>query len=524
MRETRDRLIYVCVAAATALVAVLAWRSLEWPLIRDAPIMHYVAWLITQGEVPYRDVFDMNLPGVYLLHVGFLRVFGASPLGWRIVDLAWMLATASALFVYCRGFADRWSAAAAAALFALYHLADGPPQAGQRDYLLCIFLIAGAYGISRSWETGGRLAPAWWGGLAVGAGLTIKPFPVFFWVACVAMAALAARRINKRAMVSVAGAFVAGSAIVPACVYGWLAVRGGLDAFVDILGRYLPLYGQTDRASLQAAVSYAIYHLFPALEFGLRGERLLRLASIAAFLVFSGMLVAAPLRRGAGVRERFALIGLTYGVLHYFIQGRAWPYHMYPMVLFFCVVMSIALTGDRQPSLQPVEWSRRRKALRPVALSFLVLAIAGLGRRGLYGTEGINGTDVAGVEENQRVEEMVADLRAAVPSGDTVQIMDTKGWAIDALLRLHLRQPTRFIYDFHFFHHQGTPYIRNLREEFVTGVAAGRPAVILISPDYQRLAEFPDFGALLARSYRVSVDNGHYRIYTRTPDHRGRTL
>ena len=40
-----------------------------WPLVHDAPIMHYVAWRIAEGAVPYRDLFDMNFPGVYLLHL-----------------------------------------------------------------------------------------------------------------------------------------------------------------------------------------------------------------------------------------------------------------------------------------------------------------------------------------------------------------------------------------------------------------------------------------------------------------------
>ena len=57
-------------AASGALAAYLAWRSLGWPLIHDAPLMHYIAWVIAEGGIPYRDVFDMNLPGVYLIHAG----------------------------------------------------------------------------------------------------------------------------------------------------------------------------------------------------------------------------------------------------------------------------------------------------------------------------------------------------------------------------------------------------------------------------------------------------------------------
>src|SRR5262245_7795491 len=84
-------------AVVAAYAAVAAWLlvgSLRWPLIHDAPIMHYIAWRIGNGAVPYRDLFDMNFPGTYLIHLAALRVFGAGDPGWRAFDLAWLTATA----------------------------------------------------------------------------------------------------------------------------------------------------------------------------------------------------------------------------------------------------------------------------------------------------------------------------------------------------------------------------------------------------------------------------------------------
>jgi hypothetical protein len=55
-------------AASAFLAGYLAGRSLGWPLIHDASLFHYIGWLVGQGLVPYRDIFDMNLPGIYLVH------------------------------------------------------------------------------------------------------------------------------------------------------------------------------------------------------------------------------------------------------------------------------------------------------------------------------------------------------------------------------------------------------------------------------------------------------------------------
>src|SRR6266487_1989198 len=131
--------------------------------------MHYVAWLIAQGAVPYRDVFDMNLPGVYLVHLAVIKTLGEGSVAWRLFDLGWLAATAAALWGFCRRMGDDWSGLGAALLFILYHLAGGAWRAGQRDFLLALLLVLAAWGVARSWETGETLVPLAWGGLAAGA-------------------------------------------------------------------------------------------------------------------------------------------------------------------------------------------------------------------------------------------------------------------------------------------------------------------------------------------------------------------
>jgi hypothetical protein len=111
-----------------------------------------------------------------------------------------------------------------------------------------------------------------------------------------------------------------------------------------------------------------------------------------------------------------------------------------------------------------------------------------------------------------------------VEAGGTVQVLDTSQGGIHALLRLGLRQPTRYLYDFHFFHDVTDPRIGRLRREFAEGLDAHPPAAIVVfrdtwlRPGYERIAEFPRFAALLARRYALSVDGGEYRIYAKRRD------
>ena len=117
------------------------------------------------------------------------------------------------------------------------------------------------------------------------------------------------------------------------------------------------------------------------------------------------------------------------------------------------------------------------------------------------------------------------DLRPLVPAGATVQVMDTTEGGIHALLRLRLRQPTRFIYDFHFFHDVGDPRIG------AAGRVRGRSRRAAVPPPwwcfgeagrscgYERLAGFPELvrAARALASLWPSTATG-YRIYAKRSD------
>ena len=103
-------------------------------------------------------------------------------------------------------------------------------------------------------------------------------------------------------------------------------------------------------------------------------------------------------------------------------------------------------------------------------------------------------------------------------SGDTVQVLDTTSGGIHALLRLGVREPSRFIYDFHFFHDAEQPAIRALRAELIRDLDARPPRLIVMFEEgwpaggWERLERFPDLAERLARYDLVRPGPG-YRIY-----------
>jgi 4-amino-4-deoxy-L-arabinose transferase-like glycosyltransferase len=481
-------------AGSAGLCAWLAWRSLGWPLIHDAPIMHYIAWLIAQGAAPYRDAFDMNLPGVYLIHWAVLSLAGPGDLAWRLFDLAWLAATCGVLFVYGRRLGDRGAAAAGALLFALYHLSGGAWRVGQRDFLLCLFVLGGALGVARSLEDGGALRPLVWAGLALGAGMTVKPQAGLYWFACAAAAAWGAWR-EKRSVSRSAGVVLGAGLLVPALVFGWLGWRGGLRAFLAVVTGYvLPLYSHVGRVPVWQAFSWYRHGWL--------------LWSLLGALGLLAMFGSAP--EGSGTRRALALLGVGYGWLHFSVQGKGWEYHLYPLALFLCALTPFALA--RSASRPVLSVALRRGAALVV---FVAIGVT-------LGAKGVDALDAGWIaEKSRRVAALSRDLAPLVPAGATVQVMDVTEGGLHVLLRLGARQPTRFLYDFHFFHDQADPRIGALQREFVAGLEAGRPAAIVVMrdtwnrPGYDRLQEIPGLTPLLDRAYTLAAEGDGYRIYAK---------
>jgi hypothetical protein len=493
--------------AASALLAVyLGWRSLGWPLIHDAPLFHYIGWLIGQGLVPYRDIFDMNLPGIYLVHWAIVATVGAGDLGWRLIDLGWLVATAGALFAFCLPLGGRDGAAASALLFTLYHLAGGAWRAGQRDFLLCVFLVAGASGLARAWERPGPLWPLALAGAAFAAALTLKPYgPALFWLGGIVAAALAARR-GGRAALAGAGATAGAGLTVLALVFGWLAWRGGFGAFVDeYTGYVLPFYGFLGREPLWQAVGGHTYAR--------------PLIALLGALVIWGLLV--PARPGFGIRRPLAVLGIAAGLFHFVLQGKGWEYHLYPLVLFLCALAAPAFAARPAEAASPGVPARHwlpAPAVRRRAVAVILFAATAL----ILGVKGVEAVDAPWIDEKaRRVAALAGDLGPRVAPGDTVQVLDVTAGGVHALLRLGLREPTRFIYDFHFFHDVADPRIQALRAEFVAGLERRRPAAVVVMreawprPGYERLDAFPSLRDLLARDYVLAVDGDGYRIYAK---------
>jgi hypothetical protein len=472
-------------AALAGVVTYLAWLSVPWPLIHDAPIMHYIAWRMGEGAVPYRDLFDMNFPGVYLVHRAVLGTLGSGDAAWRVFDVAWLGLTS----LLVAELAFPWGGLAAtggALFFAAYHLGGGAWQVGQRDFLLCPFLLAAALGVVRWGERRDWIALAL-GGLALGAGATIKPHVLLFALALVVLLLLAPGR-PRRARWIAAAVFVATVTLAPLAAVAWLASAGALEPWRRIVVDYLiPFYARLGRPS-----TWTIYRwsLWPPL-------------AVALALSLGRALAASRFT----FRHAVAAAGLGYGLLHYVGQGKGWEYHLYPLAAFVAVL----LFSEVQAVLRT-----RRLVVGGLLLASLTMIVV------VLATTGATTAKAAWIWDKEHVVRLLTwDLERRVRPGDTVQVLDTTDGGIHALLRARLSEPTRFLYDFHFFHDVERPAIRALRAEFIDGLESRPPRYIVVfrtswpRGGYERLERFPELARLLTTRYVVEAKQPMYTIYAK---------
>jgi len=283
-----------------------------------------------------------------------------------------------------------------------------------------------------------------------------------------------------------AAVFVAAIVAPSLAVVAWLAVAGALPAWYEIVVGYLvPLYSRLGRPGHWTFYRWHVW------------------IPIAAGVVLS--LASALVSRRFGARHAVVTLGVGYGVAHFFGQGKGWEYHLYPLAAF----AAVALFAETQRLLEA-----GRVAAFPLAACIVAAGI-------MLGIKGVEAADAGWIaDKERRVSAIVADLDGRIGPEDFVQVLDTTDAGVHALLRLRAVEPTRFIYDFHFYHDRETRMVRRLREEFLGGFDAHPPKFVVLlergwpAGGYERVDEFAGLRARLL-AYTVDRRGDGYIVYAR---------
>ncbi|NEO89784.1 MAG: hypothetical protein F6K56_05805 [Moorea sp. SIO3G5] len=463
---------YLFLALLAIVFLVHLALSLSWRLDLDTSFMHYVAYLINEhGFVPYRDIFEINMPGTYLFHMAVGKMFGYSDLAFRMVDVAWLTATLTVTWFVIRP-AGRITALASCLLFGLIYLGAGPYMSLQRDFIAILPIATALLLTTRPspWRSI-KLTYFLLGALFALAAL-IKPHMAIGLPAMVVYNSIycidgsrTAKTFIKTCTIGSLFALL-GFLSTLAIPFLWLWRIGAISSFWDILSSFTPLYSQlAGNVQHMGTISRFIYDLNSYLRFG--GFKFLFVGSM--FGVHEVLKEHSP-----PATRKLAVLLFSLSILYtiYVVIGRKfWVYHWMPYTYFASLCTALILFSP--PSFTDL---RSARIFLPLFI-FVFITVFTIEPSGVAIKQFIKGKPF--YSQGGTVDEIAAYLNENLLPTDKVQPLDWGGQTLHAMLISKAVLATPYITDFQFYIHVSTPYIQQLRKDFIEELEQDKPAFII---------------------------------------------
>jgi hypothetical protein len=513
-RLFRDPESFLIVALFLLLVIQLGF-SLTWKFVHDGPLLQYVAFLILEdNRIPYLDIFDVNLPGTHFFFIFWIKLFGYSDFGFRILDILWLSGILVLLFFILKRF-GRIAAWYGVVLVGLSYVSFMPLSSLQREWIIALpFLIATLLILSESKYHNLRLFLV---GILGGVCFTIKPHSLIGWLPLLIFAVIfngsgVVRLKNLKVILRIAKQLILigiGFLLIPGALVIWLKSAGALDDFLEIAKNYYPLFSQISGGhEIVTGYKRLLYLAEDTLRFGVNGTWLIAALFTGYFLIINVRLESQE-KRQFGLLVALCLVFAVYPA----ITGQFWGYHWTFFQILIITLYSVTTYHHRLPTGTNYRYFRIVLTIMalltgprpPISPDFVYQLTHGEPKPAKYG----------------RVVEIEHFLEDNLKPGDTVQPLDWTGGAVHGMLRAKARLATSFLCDVSFYHHVDNPYIQRLRARFIDELKKSRPIFVIevIADDKPFLSGpgtsyvFPELRNYLIENYTVFVEKNGYIIY-----------
>lgn len=522
--KTVERVKYIFLAFLFMVFLVQFVLSFSWRVRGDSVYLHYVAYLINEHDfLPYRDIFEINLPGTYLFHMAVGRIFGYSHYGLRIVNIAWLTATFVVTWLIMKPF-GRITAFASCLLFGIIYLGFGPYMSMQREFI-AILPMATAL-LLTIWRKPNHLVNpinfiigALFAFVALIKPTLILGFPAIVIYNCIrdTNGSKSIKKLIKPLIVGGGFAFI-GFLLTLIIPFIWLWRIGILQTFWDISSSYTPLYAQMS-GDLQfrdtfSHIKHTLYRFQEFKHFGI----LFIASTFGVYFVF---------KRSTSVdTKKLSILLLVLSVCYIIYAssgGKVWFNYFLPYMYFGSLGTAIVLY------LPPLFAKLYRPNIIPV-LVFIISAIIIL-EYNVFPKENIVFPKIVfqpqtkfELSAEKREDEIVAYLNDNLSPTDKVQPLSWAPGTIEAMLASKAVLATPYIADFQFYHHVSTPYIQTLRQDFMTKLEAEMPKFIIDVYAERKISgldtsyEFPELKNFITQYYIKDYTGTGFDIYRRRDD------
>ncbi len=484
----------VCIGVLFAAAVCYVIFTIHWPWMWDTQVFHYAVFLLQHGKIAYKDIYDMNMPGCYIMERWAIDIFGGGDLGWRFYEFTLLGSMTVAACVIALPY-DWLAGLLAGVLFAIFHGVDGGAMATERDEVITVLIVVGyAFQFLAL-----RRSRAIWmlpSGLALGMAVLIKPTAALFAIVLLLFAYFS---LKRRAQPGTAYMLwgIAGFGVMLAILLSFLLPQS-LGPFLFIERHALPYYS----------------HFAPA-TWGYLLKNSLPVPFL--FFVSAAILLAIANRRSANWEIWAIRAGVILGALSYFIQRKGYTYHRYTcmafVLLWFGIECAIAIKNRG--------WLRDLGTLG-IAVAVLVVL-----------PPKVNRLRHERHNSNPFADSLQADLKrlGGASLQNRVQCLDMVTGCYSALYRLGLMQSTGFMGDLSFFGPDDGNVVPYYRKIFWNDIQDNPPQVFVLSSErfgvkysFDKLDAWPQFRDYLNSAYTLDVSRSFgsfdgnllaYRIYVR---------
>jgi len=327
----------------------------------------YGAWVWKRFHLPpYVGSWDQNFPGIYIIHLLALELFGDSVLGFRAFDFLVQLSCLGMIFYLSKKISGISIAGFIAVIFyGIFYYGHGSWGEGQREAFIFWLLLIALSAVSR--EKDNWLKPVM-SGLAVGFAFLIKPFfglawPVFGVMFLAQSGEKSRGRKLREAFIFTICCLLPSLLVI---MYYW-KTGNLLELYRATIWYNMNIYGDMAESGYSKIMLW--FYIVPHL--------LLREQPLIFFLALAALLIQMRFRRSQPdlkvFRSTLALIAVS--LISYAIQAKYFPYHLIPFWGFMIILAgaAVAWLGSQPTDPDRVPGKKIFSAIISLSVIFLMI-------------------------------------------------------------------------------------------------------------------------------------------------------
>ena len=484
-------LVRLLLISLAFLLLVYSGFSIWWRMEHDIPLLNYAAFLINEHDfVIYKNIFETSMPGTFVFHIFYTKLFGYSDFGYRFCDILLLTISAFGIYMLFKR-TDKDTAIFACITWGICYLNFGETVGLQKDYVGLIPLIFASVLLMAENKTNPYF---FFIGVLLACSFWVKPhllawfFPAFVYIYWWRKERLSFKQLFL---------FLSGFAAISLLIVSWLYSVGCLSEWLDLFFNYTPLHVQLNGThevipGWPEKIKYRVYELLDVFMYYPSN-----LLYIAAFIwVF--------IKRDCFPQKnlvRFLLLSNVVFYLYPAVSGQFWIYHWVPFFFFSIMVMALIFYLARTQK-------------KPTVPASLLMVFVLLQIQGAYYQITPNSSPKNGV-----VDGLATWIETNTLAGETIQPLDWSAGSIHAMLMTERIIATKFFYDYHFYHHVSEKKIQELRNTFIDEIKSGKPSYFFdmhrkpLVSGFDTTEEFQQLEDILQKEYTIVLSNSDYTIY-----------